>query len=464
MPKRLLVISFNFPPSNEVAGKVMARQLRYLGGHGWETVVVAPPVEASIQLDREGYADIEGVVRVERTEPFTSAFEAVVKLRLLKNRMFGGPTTRAGLALAAPATEQKTNSWTSKVKRQLRELCTFPDNCSGWIGPAKRTALRLLKHERFDAVMSVSPSVSAHVAALKVHRRYRELPWIANFHDPWSRMERRRTRTKTLQRIERRLEQKVVCGADLVMCATEELRDAFAADHPSQRNYLCLSNGFDSADLPTIPAERPADGRLILTYAGSMYLNRNPVGLFQALSKLIAAGRLQRERVLVRFIGDCERVGDRSLSAMVAEYGLEGIVEVIPPVTYPKALEYLAASDVLLMFAEGQPLQIPAKTFEFLFMKRRVLAICDGATARILKELQAGAVVTSADVAGIATAIEHWAREVDRGESPPVVPQHTLDQFRAETLAGILSDAMNGLLDAQKVTHDTTVRHAEGRV
>jgi glycosyltransferase involved in cell wall biosynthesis len=451
MPKRLLVLSYHFPPSGEVAGKVVARLLRHLGAHGWEAVVVAPQAEASLQLDSESYTDIERVVRVERTGVGLGAFDAAMKVKLLKNRVFGGPTSVAELAMRPATSDSSSDSWTRKLKRQLRELGTFPDNCSGWIGPAKRTALRLLKNERFDAMMSVSPSVSAHVAALKVHRACPMLPWIANFHDPWTRSGFCRPTLNSLRRLEQQLESSVVTGSDLIVCATEELREAFAEDHSSQQNYLCLYNGFDPADLSS-PSVHPPGGRLIMSYVGSLYLNRDPRGLFSALRNLLNAGRIHRQHVLLRFIGDCERVGNNSLRELVANFGLEGIVEIIPPVTYPKALEYLGASHVLVLFAEGQPMQIPAKTFEYLFMNRRILAICDGATASLIHKTGGGDVVNSFDVTGMETVLERWASELKNGQLPHPVSTDVLDQFRADRLAAIFSQALGEVVARRNMT------------
>ena len=73
--RRLLVFSYHFPPSSEVAGKPTARLVRRLPEHGWQATVLIPPTWSLFQLDPTAYADIERYARVEQTgiwlDPFS---------------------------------------------------------------------------------------------------------------------------------------------------------------------------------------------------------------------------------------------------------------------------------------------------------------------------------------------------------------------------------------------------------
>ena len=69
-----------------------------------------------------------------------------------------------------------------------------------------------------------------------------------------------------------------------------------------------------------------------------------------------------------------------------------------------------AAADVLLLFAQGQPNQVPAKVYEYLHLDRFVLAFTSGATARILDKAAAGTVIRPGE--DVAAAIGEYLRTI----------------------------------------------------
>jgi hypothetical protein len=61
----------------------------------------------------------------------------------------------------------------------------FPDPKIGWVRPAVRLARRLIRENRYSAILSTSPPVSCHLVAQKVQAET-GLPWIADFRDFWT--------------------------------------------------------------------------------------------------------------------------------------------------------------------------------------------------------------------------------------------------------------------------------------
>jgi glycosyltransferase involved in cell wall biosynthesis len=335
----------------------------------------------------------------------------------------------------------------------IGDLSSWPDDHGGWAVPAYRHADRLMRRERFDAVLSVCPSVSAHLAALLLRRRHPGLVWFAQYHDPWA-LEWspcRQRHLPGLDRLDRALEAEVVRRCDRVVCATEEAQALFAGAYGAGDRCFTLHNGFDPEDFPPHCDARRSDRRLTLTYTGTLYGRRDPEPLFESLGRLIRTGRLRADEVCVRLVGDCERAQGRSVRAMVRAHGLEAVVELVPPVSYSEALEHLLRSDVLLLFAEEQPLQIPAKLFEYLHVRRNVLAFSTGATARVVREAQAGRVVTPDRPDLIDAAILAWAQERSAGPLAHHALADQIDRYRADVLAGVLVENLDAALDARGV-------------
>jgi hypothetical protein len=60
----------------------------------------------------------------------------------------------------------------------------FPDNKAGWVKPAVRRGMRLLSTTKYDAIISTSPPISAHLVAEELSRNS-GIPWVADFRDFW---------------------------------------------------------------------------------------------------------------------------------------------------------------------------------------------------------------------------------------------------------------------------------------
>lgn len=74
------------------------------------------------------------------------------------------------------------------------------------------------------------------------------------------------------------------------------------------------------------------------------------------------------------------------MNALIAQYGLTNMVEILPWIPRPLAIEMMARSHVLLLHAEDQPLQIPGKIYDYLGAGSDILAITgDGAIADLLR-------------------------------------------------------------------------------
>src|SRR5687768_9639019 len=52
-----------------------------------------------------------------------------------------------------------------------------------WAVFAAERATRLIREKKIEALISTSPPIGTHAAALKIHRRF-DIPWIADFRDP----------------------------------------------------------------------------------------------------------------------------------------------------------------------------------------------------------------------------------------------------------------------------------------
>jgi len=440
--RRLLLLTQHFPPSGEVAGRVTARLLRHLAAFGWQTTVLTIAEQSIVgPIDRDAYGDVLSGLRVERVARWPRVLDLLVKARRRGARPAPAPAPAAASA-APPA----GFSWSADAGRsRLLRYLTFPDNKTGWVAPAVLRARQLLRAETFDALLTISPPHSTHLAGLALKRLFPELPWVAQLHDPWVSFDAPPS-DWALARGASYLERQVVTAADDVLLATDEARARYLARYPElpPDKLGVLVNGYDPVDFP--PATAPATGAarpLRFVHLGTIYGGRDPLPFLSGLASLIAAGTLDRRAVQVELIGDCEPLA--AVNAAVAAGGLEGVVTVSGQIDHAQALARMVAADVLLLLAQGQPCQIPAKLYEYLHARRFVLAFTDGASARVVEETGAGRVVgPGQDPAPVLREIValHRSGQLARWAAPP----EKLAPYQARHLAGLLAGRLNAVV------------------
>ena len=242
-----------------------------------------------------------------------------------------------------------------------------------WARPAAHAAAEIAAKHPGAIVVSTSPPVSTHLAALRLKQRF-GIPWVADFRDPLTGNAVRGRRITPW--VDAALERHLLAHADLVIANTEALRDYWSHRHPALAARIrVLCNGFDPQtvrDLRPLPARE----QRLLTHVGSVYSARYAAQVFAALARLAAAGRLDpRQRVhMVGYI-------DRSVSdlAVAAELRARGILDIrdrhIPA---EQAAQLMAESDFLLLFdyeRRGGSLQCPAKLYDYIAAGRPILAV-----------------------------------------------------------------------------------------
>jgi hypothetical protein len=142
---------------------------------------------------------------------------------------------------------------------------------------------------------------------------------------------------------------------------------------------------------------------------------------------------------MIEFLGAGESYLGVSLGELARIRGIEEAVRVRERVSRRELLAELRTADVLLLLAREQAEQIPHKLFEYLGVRRPILAIVDegGSSARLLKRVGGHHIISSTCPDDIADAMEEMCRnesERDRREdvSCSDVDSLFLDELRSD--------------------------------
>jgi glycosyltransferase involved in cell wall biosynthesis len=276
-----------------------------------------------------------------------------------------------------------------------------PDENVPWNLTAIPAAIRIVKREQIDVVLTTSPPSSVHLVGAAV-KRATGAHWVADLRDSLVANPHRRTESR-LARIkeqgEHRIAALVARYADGIVAAADSIADEARELEPKGR-VVTIANGSDFDDFAGLDY-RPAD-RLRITHAGSFFGKRDPRPFLTAFAEA------DLEDAVVRFVGDF-RPADREWAEGL---GLGDRLELIPYVARRRSLELQRDSEALLLLipeAGGRGRGVlSGKVFEYLAAERPILAVVppDGAAARLIRETGAGVVVAPDDVPGIRAALE----------------------------------------------------------
>ena len=361
----MLILAYHVYPDPAVGAKRVSELANHLARAGWHVDVVCSELKAA---DRSRVLDSRirrhGIVR-----PLSIGLRLGRGLRAMRGSA-GRDSVKehpaSGASPAAPGDSGQTHRLQG-LESLYHRIVGLVDGFKLWSTIAAVRAMRL--HPRPDVVVTSGPPWSPVVVASLI-ARFRRIPLVADFRDPWVWESRRDgDRVSRIQhRITRQLERLVLRWASAVTVTTGRFQQAMVGHHPtvSDKTFL-LRNGFDPDMLITEPAPR---GRLALLYAGTIYMNRNPVPLFDGLAALLSDPGVERAKVRLKLVGNCRRWREHSVSDLARDRGLGDVVEVCGSVSAAEVRNLTLHANVIVNFAQGQPEQVPAKLYEQIASKR----------------------------------------------------------------------------------------------
>ena len=314
-----------------------------------------------------------------------------------------------------------------------------PDASVTWNLTAIPAAMRIVRREGIDAVITTSPPASVHLVGAAV-KRATGTRWLADVRDslvanPHRRGDTLATRAK--QATASAVARLVARSADAISCVSDAITDEMRALDP-KGVVSTIANGCDFDDFSGLRYRRGS--RFRITHAGSFFGKRDPRPFLQALHD-------SRLDIVARFVGDF-RASDREWAESL---GLGDKLELVPYAPHGEALRLERNSEALLLLVpesggRGRGV-LSGKIFEYLAAARPILAAVpvDGAAAALVRETGAGIVVAPDDVHGLRAALEGLhERFLDGGLSAVVLPERLRRslsrQARVEETAELLRE------------------------
>jgi glycosyltransferase involved in cell wall biosynthesis len=348
--KTLLMVAFEFPPSNGASVPRIESFYRYLKKWGWKVIVLTASPKSYGKID-ETYQD----------EPDDLIFRAL-SLDVQKQLSFKGKYISA---MATP------DRWGIT-----------------WIPSAIRLGNKLVESHQPDVIWSSSPIPSTHVIANKLATKH-GIPWVADYRDPFHYMNG--SAGKWLDKVHRRIDQTTLKNASHLTFATAAVQDLYQNKYKDliTEKSTVIENGYDEANFQRLERlenkSTPfSDKKYSLYYCGVLYPNgRDPIPIFEAMSMLQNQGVINSDNFELIFQG----AGDgKEFADKIKTLALGQLIEFIEPVPFIQALNNMTQADTLLLIQDSRfNKQIPGKIYEYLRTQKPLLVKADpnGETAKL---------------------------------------------------------------------------------
>jgi glycosyltransferase involved in cell wall biosynthesis len=451
-PLKVLLVVYAFPPAGGVGVLRAASLARYLPAEGIQLDVLTTRNPSSVGMDTSLLRDIPPEVTVCRTMTLDLPFS--VKKRLKSVLTGSKPPTKHSASQSAPGKP-------SFLKRALQDLL-LPDPQVTWLPVLTRAARRIVKRRKIDLVLISGAPYSNFLVAERLRGEFPNLAIVLDFRDEWlatsfgvasfqfSRSERAR-------QFAIRAEANAVKSATTVVAVTEAARQEIRGRYPEEpeSKFIHIPNGFDATRLQfSTPSVGPrADGKIIVTYVGTVYASTEPTTLVQALQSLPAE---VKSRFTLRFIGHVEE--PRYREALV---GLGDMVELKGYMPQREALEAMNETDYVLLVTHDR-LNISAKFYDYVGSGKPILAVVhpDGDVRRLLQELRAGWWADSRDVEGIRKLFMEAAERSASLSTAFQPDRNKIAQYDRKVIAKRYAAVLHSIVEGQNQNGSPGSRHA----
>jgi len=426
MNKNILFIAYFYPPvtGTGIAGSQrILRFLRYLKTEESHILTInSEKYPEHIQVNKKIHHHLKNV-KVHRSGVF-DIFKILLKARFLLNKVLGinknigkchSENTRNDMNLGK-------NDYHS-YKDMITDLITYPDFGYPWLVPGIFRGIKIIRKYKIDIIFTTGMPWTSLIIGYFL-KLLTDKKLIVDFRDPWV-GNPYIDKGKLKGYLDSKSESLIVHKADLVIANTEALKKEMEKRYSDIKSkIMVLPNGYDINDFKDIPEIKLPKDRLVISHAGYLYSQRDPMSLLMAIESMTKDN--PKHASIIQF----NQIGIIKLNYDLEEYcqqkGLKENVKTYKQMDHKTCLGYMAASDVLLLIQPGTKTQIPSKLYEYIYLEKPILAITEknSALGQLLVKYGFGDVFDPNEYKQIASFLYKMAdQKVKKGTTKAEYPQ-----------------------------------------
>lgn len=357
-PKKLLVITYYWPPAGGPGVQRWLKFVKYLPDFNIQPIVYIPenPTYPIIDegLERE-VSDKAIILKNKIVEPYGLA------------SFFGKNKTKKISSGIIP--NQKKQSFLEKTLLWVRGNIFIPDARFLWVKPSVKYLRKYLQENNIETVVTSGPPHSLHLIGLQLKQEL-GVTWLADFRDPWTTIGYHKALklSSYAEKKHKALEHQVLNTADTIIVTSKTTKAEFEAI--TSQPIAVITNGYDVEQV----AKQPLDEKFTIAHIGSFLSERNPRILWKALKELTKENQDFAADFQLKLLG---AVSQEVLDTIV-EFKLQDFVLNLGYVSHQDAVAHQRKSQVLLLIeidSEDTKSIIPGKVFEYMVSERPIVAI-----------------------------------------------------------------------------------------
>ena len=383
MAKKILIISYYWPPSGGSGVQRWTYFAKYLKRFGYEPIVVTvlPEKATYPSLDESLLKEVENIRTIR-----TNSFEPLQ----VYSKLVSGSKNKA---VPYGSVDTRNTSFIKKIPAFIRGNLVLPDARKYWKRYALAAAKKILKEEKIDVMVTTGPPHSTHLIGKALKTEF-DVPWLVDFRDPWTEVFYNKDlfRTKWAADKDRKMEVSVLNKADMVLAISPNTAKLLYPKMSERSKVKCILNGFDEELFQRI---KPIKQDLFtFSYVG--YLGKHhSYNSFHKGLKIFCKESVQKIRLHVAGnIDDIIIEEWKKIPNLILDH--EGVV------SHQRAIEIISSSDVLFIsipvsdYSKGN---IPGKLLEYLATGKPIIleGETDSDAARIVRQFENTLVLNGCD-------------------------------------------------------------------
>jgi hypothetical protein len=392
LKKRVLIISYYWPPAGGIGVHRCLKFAKYLRDFGWEPVIYAPKKANYPHLDHSNQKHIPKDLEIiygNIIEPFS-----------LFKKLSGRKKTDDANPVYVRDRKRKL---IDKIGIWIRGNLFVPDARALWITPSVRKLKKYLKNNPVNAIITDGPPHTNTLIGCKLSEEL-NIPWIADFQDPWTQVDYYKMLMigKIADKKHKRLEKHCLNVASEITIASPTW--AKDLEEVGGYNAKTIYWGYDEDDFPEIIPE--FDKSFSIVHAGQLGFDRFPKTFLEILSEIANEKPDFKKDLQIKFAGTV----DFEIENYIKALDLVNNYQAIGKISFPEAINLTLKAHLLLLplnIAKNAKGRIPGKLFENIRAKRPIL--CLGPTnsdvSKILNETNTGKTFEYDDKQGIKSFI-----------------------------------------------------------
>ncbi|MDZ7300740.1 MAG: glycosyltransferase [candidate division KSB1 bacterium] len=350
--RRVLFISYYFPPLGMGGTQRVAKWCKYLRRLGWQISVITVKHVAYYAFDDSLLQELEDI-RIIRT----GSLDPTRLLYLFRRKKARRGTGKEG---------------------QTNWLFWFllPDSRVLWVPFAILRAWREIRRQKIPLVVTSGPPHSCHFVGW-ILAKLTGIKWVSDFRDSWWQAGLLPIPIPTIchRFIHRKMEKRIATDSHAVLASSQGLAAALAetGQRASGATHF-IPNGYDAEDFAEPPP--PANSCFDLAHVGTITGIADPRTLLEGFRLFVETAQLSPAETKLHFIG-ADVTGN--LAVWMHENQLAEYVTASGYLSHREAVRALRHADLLVYLVRPGifTTYIPGKTFEYLAAGKPILAIGD---------------------------------------------------------------------------------------